>query len=333
MKTGQMTLPAGEQEQVSDQTGAGEESARREILAGLMAPLPGISPKYFYDELGSSLFTSICQLEEYYPTRTEAGIFAGQGEAMASRIRETLGPIKAMIDLGAGDCRKAAGLFGRLTPRRYFAVDVSEAFVAEAVRKLAAAHPTISMQALARDLSSDWTLPSSCPEAGRLFFYPGSSIGNFSPDDAQRFLSRLHAGCSETSALLIGVDLVKGTEILEPAYDDSLGVTAAFNLNILNHVNRLLGSNFNVRDWRHVAFFNRAKSRIEMHLEALKDNEVVWPKGGRRFLSGERILTEYSYKYEPGAFEALLAAAGFETSRMWSDDRGWFGVFLALSKH
>ena len=332
MKTGPMTLSTAEQPEAFPLQSAGLADMRREIGAGLTSATASISPKYFYDELGSSLFTSICQLPEYYPTRTEAGIFATQGEAMARCIRESFGPIKAMIDLGAGDCHKAAGLFSRLTPRRYFAVDVSEAFVAEAVRKLASAHPTISMQALARDLSSDWSLPASCPEAGRLFFYPGSSIGNFPPDEARRFLQRLHSGASEVSALLIGVDLVKGTDILEPAYDDALGVTAAFNLNVLNHVNRILASDFDVRDWRHVAFFNRAQSRIEMHLEAVRSVDVAWPQAARHFVAGERILTEYSYKYEPAAFSALLREAGFEERRIWTDERGWFGVFLAVSQ-
>ena len=306
-------------------------SARREIQEGLLAHQASIAPKYFYDELGSSLFTSICRLQEYYPTRTEAAIFAAHAPAIAARIRSNAGPIESLIDLGAGDCQKAASLFKAFKPNHYFAVDVSETFVTDAVRKLAAEHPAIRMQALGRDLSQHWELPQTCPQAGRLFFYPGSSIGNFAPPDAVGFLKRLIEACAEPSSLLIGIDLVKPTEILEPAYDDALGITGAFNLNVLNHVNRLINADFDVRDWRHVAFFNRLASRIEMHLEARRTVDVAWPTGARQFVAGDRIQTEYSYKYEEAAFRALLQQAGFRTEHCWTDEKRWFGVFLASS--
>jgi dimethylhistidine N-methyltransferase len=307
------------------------QDSRQELESGLLAKQATISPKFFYDELGSSLFTSICRLQEYYPTRTEAAIFTAQGSAMAQRIRSTLGPIESLIDLGAGDCQKAAARFGDFQPQRYFAVDVSENFVTDAVRKLAAEFGDIEMLALARDLSQEWELPSTCPPGGRLFFYPGSSIGNFSPELAVAFLKRLRQTCLEPCSLLIGVDLVKPAEILEPAYDDALGITGAFNLNVLNHVNRIISADFDVRDWRHVAFFNRQASRIEMHLEARRSVDVAWPSGARRFVAGERIQTEYSYKYEVDQFKALLTLAGFNTEQVWSDDKHWFGIFLATS--
>jgi dimethylhistidine N-methyltransferase len=307
------------------------QDSRQELESSLLATQATISPKYFYDELGSSLFTSICRLQEYYPTRTEAAILTTQGSAMAQKIRSTLGPIESLIDLGAGDCQKAAARFGDFQPRRYFAVDVSENFVTDAVRKLAAEFTEIEMLALARDLSQDWALPSSCPQRGRLFFYPGSSIGNFSPELAVEFLKRLRQADRESCSLLIGVDLVKPTEILEPAYDDALGITGAFNLNALNHVNRIINADFDVRDWRHVAFFNRQASRIEMHLEARRTVDVAWPSGARCFVAGERIQTEYSYKYDIDQFKTLLTQAGFSTEHVWSDDKRWFGVFLATS--
>jgi dimethylhistidine N-methyltransferase len=306
-------------------------SLRQEIQEGLLGTQARISPKFFYDELGSSLFTSICRLQEYYPTRTEAAIFAAQAPSIAARIRSNTGPIESLIDLGAGDCQKAASLFRPFKPNHYFAVDVSETFVTDAVRKLSAEYPAIRMQALGRDLSQHWELPESCPEAGRLFFYPGSSIGNFAPADAVGFLNRLIEACSQPCSLLIGIDLVKPTEILEPAYDDALGITAAFNLNVLNHVNRLINADFDVRDWRHVAFFNRPASRIEMHLEARRTVDVAWPTGARRFVAGDRIQTEYSYKYEEAGFRELLAEAGYRTEQCWTDEKRWFGVFLATS--
>jgi dimethylhistidine N-methyltransferase len=304
---------------------------RQEIQDGLLAAQARISPKFFYDELGSSLFTSICRLQEYYPTRTEAAIFEGNALAIAAHIRSNTGPIESLIDLGAGDCQKAASLFKPLKPKRYFAVDVSETFVTDAVRKLAAEFPTIQMQALGRDLSQHWELPAACPDTGRVFFYPGSSIGNFAPPEAISFLKRLIEACSEPCSLLIGIDLVKPTEILEPAYDDALGITGAFNLNVLNHVNRLINADFDVRDWRHVAFFNRPSSRIEMHLEARRTVDVAWPTGARQFVAGDRIQTEYSYKYEEASFRKLLRESGFITEQCWTDEKRWFGVFLARS--
>jgi dimethylhistidine N-methyltransferase len=307
------------------------QAIRLEIQEGLLAVQARISPKFFYDDLGSSLFTSICRLQEYYPTRTEASIFSAQASVIAASIRAKTGPIESLIDLGAGDCQKAATLFKTFNPTHYFAVDVSEAFVTDAVRKLAAEYPAIQMRALGRDLSQHWELPQSCPEQGRVFFYPGSSLGNFAPSEAVGFLKRLIEACSGPCSLLIGIDLVKPTEVLEPAYDDALGITGAFNLNVLNHVNRLIGADFDVRDWRHVAFFNRPASRIEMHLEARRTVDIAWPTGARQFVAGDRIQTEYSYKYEESAFRELLLQAGFRTEQCWTDDKRWFGVFLATS--
>ncbi len=305
---------------------------RQQIEAGLLAPAAHIAPKFFYDDMGSRLFSAICLLPEYYPTRTEADIFSRHVPAMAQAVRHHLGRLDSLIDLGAGDCAKAARLFEPLEPRRYAAVDVSEAFVSDAVQRLQAQHPAIAMQALARDLSQAWALPDDYDDAGRLYFYPGSSIGNFSPDEAVAFLRRINPPGSARRGLLIGVDMVKPVDVLEPAYDDALGVTAAFNLNILRHVNRLIGADFDLRDWRHVAFFDRQHSRIEMHLEAIRSTDVAWPSGGRGFVAGERILTEYSYKYEGAAFEAMLRAAGFRVEQVWHDERRWFGVYLALSQ-
>jgi uncharacterized SAM-dependent methyltransferase len=178
------------------------------------------------------------------------------------------------------------------------------------------------------DFSRSIPLPPEVGDAPRTLFYPGSSIGNFAPEEALAFLMRLRAG-SPGSHLVIGVDLVKDRGVLEAAYDDALGVTAAFNRNLLPHVNRVLGSDFDLRQWRHVALFDATASRIEMHLEARVPVLACWPGGERRFAAGERILTEYSYKYRLEDFDALLRAAGYAHTRSFTDARDWFAVFCA----
>ncbi|WP_338759109.1 L-histidine N(alpha)-methyltransferase [Massilia sp. METH4] len=303
----------------------GDRAAIAEIQAGLLAPQARTSPKYLYDSLGSRLFEAICELPEYYPTRTEAAIFAAHGEDIARRV----GTGGTLIDLGAGNCAKAASLFPLLQPQQYVPIDISRDFLNEAVGRLQQRFPKIAMSALALDLSGPFTLPSSVNLARRTFFYPGSSIGNFAPHEAIAFLRRVRENAPVDGGLLIGVDLVKDAAVLDAAYDDAIGVTAAFNLNMLRHLNHLTGSDFDVRQWRHVAFFNTEESRIEMHLEARMALTVHWPGGERRFARGERIHTEDSYKYTPESFADVLAQAGFRADATWTDDAGWFAVMHA----
>lgn len=231
------------------------------------------------------------------------------------------------MDLGAGNCCKAARLFRSLGTRRYVAVDISAAYLLESLDRLQYEHPGMEMLGVGLDFSHALDLPAEVGPGPRLLFYPGSSIGNFAPDQALAFLRRMYAACARGN-LLIGVDLVKSSEVLEPAYDDALGVTAAFNRNLLLHLNRLIGSDFALADWRHVAFFNERESRIEMHLETARAVTVHWP-GERRFAAGERIHTENSYKWRPDDFADLLTAAGFRKPRSWRDGRDWFAVFAA----
>ena len=299
-----------------------------EAAAGLLRQPAQASPKFFYDALGSRLFDAITALDEYYPTRTEAAIFDSQRGAIAAAVRTLTGAAPVMIDLGAGNCAKAASLFATLQPRRYLAVDISEAFLRQALLDLQREHPTLELIGVGLDFSQRLALPAELLDGPALVFYPGSSIGNFAPDEALRLL-REARGLAAGGALLIGVDLLKPAVLLEAAYDDALGVTAAFNLNLLCHLNRLLGANFALRGWRHVALFNAVESRIEMHLEAREATTVAWPGGERRFAAGERLHTENSYKWTPQDFAALLRDAGFTRVQHWSDERGWFGVFLA----
>ena len=277
---------------------------RSAVIAGLMGEFPRVSPKYLYGPLGSRLFDAITELPEYYPTRTERAVLDACRDSMASAV----GPESTLIDLGAGNCEKARSLFQSLKPRQYVAVDMSVEFLRHSMSHLQRDFPHLEMLGIGIDFSSGLRLPDAVRRDNRLFFYPGSSIGNFTPEEAQAFLAGIRAQCAGAhgGGLLIGVDLVKEVSILQAAYDDALGVTAAFNLNLLNNLNALVGSNFAVGDWRHCALFNTPLSRIEMHLEAKRDVSVTWPGGARAFAKGQRIHTETSYKYPLKEFEALL---------------------------
>ena len=301
---------------------------RRAAGDALLADPASVAPKFFYDRLGSQLFEAITQLPEYYPTRTEAAIFREHGAAMARAV----GAGMALVDLGAGNCAKAVSLFALLEPARYVAVDISVEFLRDALRQVQREHPQLDVAGLGQDFSAALELPDEVLGGRRpVFFYPGSSIGNFSRHDALAFLGRLRERAG-SGGLLIGVDLVKPRDILEAAYDDALGVTAAFNLNALRHLNALIDSDFEPRQWRHVAFFNAAESRIEMHLEARTEVVVAWPGGSRRFAAGERIHTENSCKYTTEGFATMLVEAGFDAPLHWTDERGWFAVFWAAAR-
>ncbi len=297
----------------------------QELRAGLLSDNAALSPKFLYDVLGSKLFEAICELPEYYPTRTEAAILARQGDAIARAV----GPQCTLIDLGAGNCAKAASLFPLLEPAQYVAIDISHDFLHDAIESLRQRFPRIEMTALGLDFSQRLVLPALVRPSRRVFFYPGSSIGNFTPDQALAFLRRARSQCDAEGGLLIGVDLIKDAAVLDAAYDDALGVTAAFNLNILRHVNRLLGADFNVAQWRHLAFFNAHERRVEMHLEAREALEVHWPGGQRTFRKGDAIHTENSYKYRRDEFVALLIEAGFAPPQVWSDPDHWFALMYA----
>ena len=300
---------------------------RAELIAGLSAAQASTSPKYLYDALGSKLFEAICEVPEYYPTRTEAAIFSANAEHIAA----SLGRGHTMIDLGAGNCAKAARLFEGLQPAHYVPVDISVEFLREAVGHLQQRFPAMGITALGLDFSTQFALPKEVDVSRPLFFYPGSSIGNFTPAEATGFLKRIAQTCAGQGDLLISVDLVKAKPLLDAAYDDALGVTAAFNLNVLLHLNTLLDADFQIRQWRHVGFFNPEASRIEMHLEAREAVRVTWRGGERQFAEGERIHTENSYKYTPHSFTAVLEAAGFTVRNSWTDPQGWFMVCHAAT--
>jgi len=302
----------------------------QELLQGLSAPQAYTSPKYLYDALGSRLFEAITELPEYDLTRTEALLMRLHSADMAQHL-----PAGACwVDLGAGNCEKAGRLLGPMQAARYVAVDISVDFVRQALDSLQRQHPGLRMAGLGTDFSGGLDLPDALaldPAQPRVLFYPGSSIGNFTPEQALVFLQSLHRACGPVahSGLLIGVDLLKNPAELEAAYDDALGVTAAFDLNLLLHINRLVGTDFAVRDWRHLSRFNAAQSRVEMHLQARHVVTVRWPGGQRQFAAGETIHTENACKWTVAGIEALLQSAGFTNTRAWTDPAQRFAVLWA----
>lgn len=295
-----------------------------EITAGLQSGKPFISPKYFYDELGSRLFEAITLLDEYYPTRVEKSIMKMHEQQIASAV----GACDVLLDLGAGNCAKASELFNSVNPKQYLALDISKDFLELAIAELKKKFPHIEMNTQVCDLSQPLSFPDLAGKK-KTFFYPGSSIGNFTPNQVSSFFENIASICNGSGGLLIGVDLVKDSDVLQRAYDDSLGVTAAFNLNVLKHVNRIIGSDFDVLDWEHYAIFNQEQSRIEMHLRAKRDLVVTWLSQSINFKAGEMIHTENSYKYTKASFSDLLIKAGFTAVQTWTDPKDLFMVCYA----
>ncbi len=300
---------------------------RRALVSGLRASPASIAPKYFYDALGCALFGAICELPEYYPTRTERAIF----DRRRSDIAAAIGRGKQLVDLGAGDCAKAAAWLPFLGPARYVAVDIAGDALHASLARLALEHPDLELRGVVADFTQGLDLRDELDARPATFFYPGSSIGNFAPEEAGAFLMDIRGHCAGVpgSGLLIGVDTRKDPARLEAAYADALGVTAAFNRNVLLHVNRILGTDFAPEAFGHEARYDAARGRIEMHLRALRDAVVHIDGVPRTFVAGERIHTENSYKYAPDDFAATLRAAGFAHVRTWSDDAGDFAVYYA----
>jgi dimethylhistidine N-methyltransferase len=302
---------------------ADPRSERDEVIGGLAATPATLPPKYFYDALGCALYGAICELPEYYPTRTERELFRRH----RADIVAALGKHKQFVDLGAGDCGKAAGWLGLLAPRRYLAVDIAE----QELGRMARDFPDVEMVGVIMDFSRRLELDDVLDAGATTFFYPGSSIGNFTPGEAREFLAQIHADCAARpgSGLLIGVDAKKAKDVLDAAYDDALGVTAAFNRNALAHLNRRFGFDFDPAAFAHRGFYNETLGRVEMHLESLREQVVDLGGVKRRFARGETIHTENSYKYTAPEFERLLAGSGFASVRQWSSpDEGYF-VFFA----
>jgi dimethylhistidine N-methyltransferase len=293
----------------------------RDLVSGLRARPRTVAPKYFYDHAGSMLFERICELPEYYPTRTEIGILQDR----AADIAAHLGPDVELIEFGAGASRKVRLLLDALVaPRRYVPVDISADHVFAAAEGLRRAYPDVAVFPIGADFTQRLELP---PAVGsRVGFFPGSSIGNFDPDEARRLLARF-ARWLEGGGLLIGVDLVKDPALLHAAYNDAQGVTAAFNLNLLARANRELGADFDLDRFAHHALYQPQASRIEMHLVSRCAQRVTVCGESFDFVEGESIHTENSYKYTVEGFQQLAVEAGFTPRAVWTDAQRWFALF------
>ena len=294
-----------------------------EVLAGLACTPKRIAPKYFYDQRGSALFDAITQLDEYYIPRVERAIFAEHGRAMCAAI----GAGKTVIEPGAGSCEKIKWLLPELRPAMYVPMDISAEHLRASAEVLRNDYPDLNVAPRICDHAAGIELNGYLlAGAPQVFFYPGSSIGNFEPWAVVQFLGDMRAQMQDDGGLLIGVDTKKDREVLHAAYNDSQGITAEFNLNVLNHLNGLLDGDLSTNDFEHLAFYNEPRGRIEMHLRCTRGHAATLAGERIEFVTGEMIHTENSYKYRPAEFTALAEQAGFRRVKLWQDDRAWFSV-------
>jgi dimethylhistidine N-methyltransferase len=297
------------------------ESMADEVQAGLSQTQKRLPPKLFYDRKGSELFDVITRLPEYYPTRTELGLLRCHAPEMAQQ----LGRDSILLELGSGSSLKIRLLLEAVRPRIYVPMDISRGHLIDSAQQLARDYPWLTVHAACVDYTKPWDIPDFGPGRYNAFF-PGSSIGNFEPASAVQLLQRVGQLVGHGGGLLIGVDLKKDVAILENAYNDTRGVTADFNLNMLAHINRRLGADFDPGNFTHKAIYNDRLGRIEMHLECTKDHCVRINGNAYRFRSGETIHTENSYKYSTEEFHALAARADFAPVRVWADQAGLFSI-------
>ncbi len=304
-------------------TQPGTAGLREDVIAGLSLPQKQLSPKYFYDAAGSRLFERICRLPEYYPTRAELALtrrhlrdiarFAGKG--------------CTLIEYGSGESLKTRLLIRALRPAAYIPVDISEDALRRAAQRLQREFPWLALRPVQGDFSRPLQIRTDPRRAGNsVVYFPGSTIGNLSPEDAHAFLRMTRGQVGPRGRMLVGVDLKKDPAALHAAYNDSRGVTAAFNLNLLARINRELGADFDLRRWRHYAFYNAPLARIEMHLASLAAQTVNVGRHRFAFARGETIHTENSYKYAVDEFRALARRAGFEPEKAWTDRRERFAL-------
>ena len=297
-----------------------------DVLEGLRKYPKELSPVWFYDELGSSLFDSICDLPEYYITRTELDILREHAAEMATHV----GPNAAIIEFGSGTSLKTRTLLDHIEmPATYVPVDIARDHLLDASGALARDYPYLRVIPVCADFTADFELPARLMAADkRIVYFPGSTIGNFEPDAARRLLARMRRIIGANGAVLIGADLRKDPRILKRAYDDGAGVTAEFNLNALRHLNRELGADFDLNAFDHLAVWVEDRSRIEMHLVSRRDQVVHIGEENVRIARGEHLHTEYCHKYTLEGFANLAAAADLSVTRVWLDPREQFSVQL-----
>lgn len=298
------------------------DDSRAELLAGLLKNQKQVNPKYFYDHEGSELFEQITQLEEYYPTRTEVSILTQN----AAEIAAFCGHDCVLIEPGSGNSEKARLLLEPVKPAAYVPVDISADFLHQSALKLGHEFPWLNIHAICADFADPWQTRTQLPGGRRVIFYPGSTIGNMEPIHATKFLANLRQWIGNDGGVLIGVDLQKPEELLNNAYNDSQGITASFNLNILSSLNKLLDADFNRDNFSHHAFYNSDQHRIEMHLVSNHEQSVQVNGTSISFDKGETLHTENSYKYSLESFASLCNAAGFALEKSWVDEKQLFSV-------
>ena len=298
---------------------------RNDVLAGLAAPIPAVPARWLYDRRGSELFEEITRLAEYYPTRTEMGLL----EQHSAEIAERVGAGLAIVEFGSGSSAKTPILLRALDPALYVPIDISGDFLRESARALAAELPGLAVHPVEADFMRPITLPPEAADLSRLGFFPGSTIGNLVARTAVDLLRAMKDTLGEGSRLVIGMDRIKPVDVLLAAYDDPAGVTAEFNLNLLHRINAELGGDIPVEAFSHKVVWNDPLSRIEMHLEAIRD--VEFTVAGRRFAfaAGATIHTENSHKYGHRDSRLMLRAAGWGVTGEWTDEKQWFSILLA----
>jgi dimethylhistidine N-methyltransferase len=311
------------------QLGAGRAapgSFHEDVVAGLSLPQKSLPPKYFYDAKGSRLFERICRLAEYYPTRTELRLTRNR----VGEIARFAGKDSVLIEYGTGEGLKTRVLIRALRPSVYIPIDISAEALARAAGRLQGEFPRLEIAPVRGDFSRPLKIPFFAQKqktAGRrVVYFPGSTIGNLTPDEAHAFLRMTRGQVGPKGAMLVGVDLKKDPVVLHRAYNDSRGVTAAFNLNLLERINRELEGDFDLRRWQHYAFYNAALGRIEMHLASLASQSVNIGDHRFGFERGETIHTENSYKYSVAEFQALAARGGFKPVKVWTDSAQFFSL-------
>lgn len=300
------------------------ERFRAEVLNGLRKSQKELPSKYLYDERGSYLYERICTLDEYYLPRMEVAIM----EAHIGEIVELLGPNTCLVEYGCGNCAKTRILLDHLpAPSAFVPIDISRQQLLRVSQELASSYSGLEVLPVCADYTSNFTLPDpKRPSDRTVVYFPGSTIGNFDPIPARNFLEQIASVCGPGGALLIGVDLKKDPNVLHRAYNDREGVTAAFNLNLLERINRELNGDFQLDNFRHYAFYNPREGRIEMHLVSLRDQIVHLGDLSIPFTKDESIWTESSYKFNLDEFALTAMAAGFTVEKVWTDERQWFSV-------
>ena len=300
-----------------------------EALAGLRRAQKALPPKLFYDQKGSELFVEITRLPEYYPTRVEIGIMEKNVTEMVSFIQDHA----VLVDLGSGASRKARILLDETKSRvTYMPLDISLDHLEKSARAVSEDYPNLRVVAVCSDYTTALDIPRWDDYAQRVLFFPGSTIGNFEPAEAKQFISYLAGRLTTNDGMLIGVDLEKDISIVEAAYDDSLGVTAEFNRNILRRINRELGADFDPESFEHVAFYNKEHHRIEMHLRSVRDQAFHIGEDQIEFKESETIHTENSYKYSVERFRRIVEGTGFSIVQTWTDPDQMFSVHYLVDE-